>query len=98
MFKSKKNVAEPCVDNKTTLFRRSLALLQIGMVAMLMQSPVWATDPIDVDPDPDFASNPVTITIDASDQLDIDSLAPGHYLIVVIADDGSEHSFEVWVD
>ncbi len=98
MSNSQENACEYRFGNKSPRFRPARAFFRIGLVALLVQSPVFATDPIDVDPDPDFASTAKTIFVDSSDGLDMESLAPGYYLIVVVGDDGSERSFEVRVD
>ena len=101
MFETKKNVSGQFVgnnvENNTEKLGRGRSWLAVALLALLFQSPVWATEPIAVDPDPDFTST-TTIYVDASEKLDIASLAPGHYVIVVVAEDGSQQSFEIWVD
>lgn len=98
MFEIQKNTSEPFFGNHSKYSARARKWLGIGLLALLFQNPIWATDPIAVDPDPDFTSTSTTIYVDASEPLDVASLAPGHYVIVVIAEDGVEQSFEVWVD
>ncbi len=74
-------------------FARIQSMLKIGLVALLIQSPIYATDPIDVDPDPDSTT---TIVVQASEEEDTtESLPPGRYMIIVVAEDGSTEAREI---
>ena len=67
-------------------------MLKIGLLALLIQSPLYATEPIDVDPDPDST----TIVVQASEEEDTTrSLPPGRYMIIVVAEDGSTEAREI---
>ncbi len=101
MFPSYKKVSEvgSAVSSRCTSrntfgrFSRTWSLLMIGLVALLIQSPIYATDPMDVDPDPDLTT---TIIVQAAEEQDTaESLPPGHYRIIVVAKDGSTKTREI---
>lgn len=63
------------------------SMLKIGLLALFIQSPIYATDPIDFDPDPNSTT---TIVVQASEEEGaIKSLPPGRYMIIVVDEDGS---------
>lgn len=79
--------------NSFGCFARVRSMLKIGLVALLIQSPIYATDPIDFDPDPDTIT---TIIVQASEEEgSTESLPPGRYMIIVVAEDGSTETQEV---
>lgn len=101
----------PSVSTQATSTRRlssvgrkaAQVIRGLGVMALLLQSPAFATDPIDADPDPDFftsttTTTTTTIVVDSLDQVDLQGLAPGHYLIVVMGSSGVELTFEFVVD
>lgn len=104
---SKKNewtseaVSRTTADSRATgrRFRRVLALIQIGLVALLTQAPAFATDPTDADPDPDYSSSSTTTTLVfyGMDEVDVSGLPPGHYVIIVIDENGASHTFKIYV-
>jgi hypothetical protein len=65
------------------------------LAALMLAGPVLATDPEEVDPDPDFRSTILVVT-DLT-QVSPQELAPGRYLIRVITADGSETIHELVV-
>ena len=81
-----------CTKKSFNCAGRVLSLLIAGLLALLLQSPIYATDPIDVDPDPDA---PVTIVVQSLEEVDTDSLPPGDYVIIVVAEDGSRETYEI---
>lgn len=89
-----------CGESRPSSFVRKTrrALLGLGLAALLVQGPAFATDPIDLDPDPDFAASATTtIVVDSPSEVDIQSLPPGRYLIVVVGEAGKTQTFEIWV-
>lgn len=98
MFDEKNRVLENHQDRKTLLSRWPLALAQLALVTLLASGPAWATDPIDVDPDPDGAPSSMTVLyVDESESIDVGSLAPGHYQVVVLGENGPEEIYELEV-
>ena len=98
MFNHKTSVSARQLNNAR--FVSALAIIKICLVVLLVQAPAFATDPIDVDPNPDppTGSSATTILyVDASEKIDVDSLAPGHYVIIVTHDDNSQSQYEIWV-
>lgn len=73
-------------------FARLRSMLKIGLVALLVQSPIYATDPIEVDPDPDITT---TIVVEDSAEVNPESLPPGRYMIIVVDEDGSREAYEI---
>lgn len=70
-------------------------LLIFCLTLLLIPSTAYGTEPIDLDPDPDFTSPMVTIVVQHAADLDIGSLPPGHYLIIVIDEEGRRYSYEI---
>ena len=65
-------------------------------MALALSSPLLATDPIDVDPDPDYG--PITqIVVESMEQVDLETLSPGVYWIVVVHGDGPNETYEIVV-
>ena len=99
MFINKTSVS--ACQQKNARFTSALTIVKICLVALLVQAPAFATDPIDVDPNPDppsSSSSMVTLYATDAEPVDVDSLLPGHYLIIVTHSDGSQSQYEIWVD
>ena len=97
MFEKSEMLSEDRTDNRTFRVAPARAALALALLAILVQGPTFATDPIDVDPDPDFTQGTTMIVVDSTDDLDLGSLPAGHYVIVVVAEDGSQSTFEIEV-
>lgn len=80
-----------------------LGILKVACLTFLVQSPLFATDPTEIDPDPDYASfstessKATTLVVFDLDSLDIAGLPPGRYLVVVIDENQGVRRFEIHV-
>ena len=72
-------------------------LLALCFLALLFPGAAFATDPIDLDPDPDLAAPATTIVVDDLESVDVGSLPPGRYILIVLGEDGSTQTYEIWV-
>ena len=86
------------------IFRRlrkggsSLAsICTIFFVAFLFVWPAHATDPVDVDPDPDTQTVTTPIVVEDLSQVDPLTMPPGHYVILVVVEDGPDEIYELFV-
>ena len=98
MFNSKISVSARQKNNAR--FVSALAIIKICLIALLVQAPAFATDPVDVDPNPDPPTSSgltTPIYVDESERVDTEGLAPGRYLIIVTHDDNSQSQYEIWV-
>ncbi|MEM7584189.1 MAG: hypothetical protein AAF560_12450 [Acidobacteriota bacterium] len=99
MFDLRELSSETLTSRNSHTLRSAFATLAICVVALLAQGPAFATDPLEADPDPDYGSFTTTITIFVAslDEVDIASLAPGRYLIVVVDPNGPDQTVEILV-
>ena len=74
---------------------RTALVGEVDGQALLVGGPAWATDPMDVDPDPDGA--PTLLYVEESESVDAGSLPPGHYVVIVRIDDAPDETYELWV-
>ena len=98
MFYNKEILSETTSEksfyNALDRFPRFKSILKVGLLALLFQSPIYATDPIDVDPDPDHST---TIIVEASAEEETTaSLPPGQYTVIVVDEDGSTETREIY--
>lgn len=91
MLFSKGFVSARRSDHARSLF--TLIVVVLCLVA-LVQTPAFATDPIDVDPNPDHGQN---LYVGDLEQVDVDSLPPGRYVIIVTSENTSQRRYEIWV-
>ena len=105
MSEKKKNASEKYFNRQ---FRRAeivRGLFKIALLGLLFQSPLHATDPTEIDPDPDYLSSstsvsePTILIVPSLDSLDIDGLRPGHYVIIVVGENenGAGRRFEIYI-
>ncbi len=66
-------------------------------MALLIQSPLYATDPIDVDPDPDTVTIEIKTTVQASEEEDFIARLPRgqRYIYTVITEEGSTETRKI---
>lgn len=96
MFEKKENTCQGSRVNVPKRLASAWIVLHLCLLALLAPGWALATEPIDLDPDPDANVTSMTILVDDLDDLDIEALPPGHYIIIVLSPDGSSYTFEVW--
>ena len=97
MFKTKEMFFAAQKNHKSGRLVSILLALQICLMVLLVPGSVFATEPVDLDPDPDLTSSITTIIVNSLDEVDVDSLEPGTYVIIVIHEDGSQDTYTIRV-
>ena len=97
MFKTKEMFFAARKNHKSGRLVSRLLALQICLLVFLAPGSVFATEPVDLDPDPDLTSSTTTIIVNSLDEVDVDSLEPGTYVIIVIHEDGSQDTYTIRV-
>ena len=98
MFKTKEMFFAARKNHKSGRLVSILLALQICLMVLLVPGSVFATEPVDLDPDPDTPppTNGSAVFVHEEEEQDLKrSLPPGHYVITVLEEDGGHRTYEI---